>query len=304
MFENLREMLTNNFENELLEEAINNLNSNSRIRFSNFAFVIRELIDVLLKNLATDENIENCGWYVEPQNSERKILRCHRIKYIIQGGFLENIFDLMTGINFNDAIGKINKYFRDELSTNVHLTKESLNYSQEEIIQKSKDFEVIIDEFLSMIRRVRQQIINFLVDAMEIVVNDAFLSETIDDLDILSTHTRIDNIDDIEFEINSISSNEIIGTITGTVNVFLQYGSDREVRDGLGDEIEASYPFILPFTIDIQPLNDLFNDLTQDEIQDNDFILESFIPDFRNMMRDNMNIDISNVSVNTDSFYE
>lgn len=304
MFENLREMLTNNFENELLEEAINNLNSNSRIRFSNFAFVIRELIDVLLKNLATDENIENCGWYVEPQNSERKILRCHRIKYIIQGGFLENIFDLMTGINFNDAIGKINKYFRDELSTNVHLTKESLNYSQEEIIQKSKDFEVIIDEFLSMIRRVRQQIINFLIDEMEMVVNDVFLSETIDDLDILSTHTRIDDVDNIEIEINSISSDEVIGTITGNVYVFLQYGSDREVRTGDGDICEASYPFELPFTIDIQPLNDLFNDITQEELQDNEYISEIFIPDFRDTIRNNIRFDINQALVDTDSFYE
>lgn len=304
MFENLREMLTNNFENELLEEAINNLISNSRIRFSNFAFVIRELIDVLLKNLATDENIENCGWYVEPQNSERKILRCHRIKYIIQGGFLENIFDLMMGIDFNDAISKINKYFRDELSANVHLTEESLNYSKEEIEQKSKNFEFIIDKFLLMIRNVRIQIIEFLIDEIEVVVNDAFLSETIDDLDILSTHTSIDCVDDIVINIDSISSQEIIGTISGNVNVILQYGSDRDLREGFGDESEDSYPFELPFTIPILPLNDLYSDLSQEEKQDKNYILEQFIPDFRRGILNNITIDINQAIVNTDSFYE
>ena len=107
MFENLREMLTNDFEKELLEEAINNLQLPSRIRFSNFAFVIRELVDVLLRNLATDKSIKNCTWYIEPENNERKIYRSHRIKYIIQGGFSNNIFDLMPDINFNENINNI-----------------------------------------------------------------------------------------------------------------------------------------------------------------------------------------------------
>ena len=133
MFENLKVMLNNDFENELLEEAIKNLNSNSRIRFSNFAFVIRELVDILLKNLAEDENIKRCDWYIEPQNTERKIYRNHRIRYIIQGGFSENIFDLMLGVNFNNDICNINNYFRDELSKNVHLTEQCFNYSNEEI---------------------------------------------------------------------------------------------------------------------------------------------------------------------------
>ena len=93
MFNNLENMLTNNFEKILLEEAINNLNSNSKIRFSNFAFVIRELIDIVLTRLAKDEDITNCSWYELPQNTERKVIRAQRIRYIIQGGFEENIFE-------------------------------------------------------------------------------------------------------------------------------------------------------------------------------------------------------------------
>lgn len=302
MLENLKAMLTNNFENELLEEAIKNLNSNSRIRFSNFAFVTRELVDILLKNLAEDENIKRCDWYIEPQNAERKIYRNHRIRYIIQGGFSENIFDLMLGVNFNNAICNINNYFRDELSKNVHLTEQCLNYSNEEIEEKTKDFEYIIDKFLLMINNVRQQIIKFLETEIAQIVTDEFLSQTIEGLDILSTHTGIDFIDIEELEINSITSDRIIGTIIGNVNVILQYGSDRDVREDFGEEIFDSYPFESHFEIDIEPLNELFKNLARAELQDEDFISNNFMQDFRRAMLDNINI--NQIVVNTDSFYE
>lgn len=44
MFETLQKYLTTNFEKELFNEAINNLNSSSKIRFSNFSYVMRERI--------------------------------------------------------------------------------------------------------------------------------------------------------------------------------------------------------------------------------------------------------------------
>ena len=304
MFNNLENMLTNNFEKILLEEAINNLNSNSKIRFSNFAFVIRELIDIVLTRLAKDEDITNCSWYELPQNTERKVIRAQRIRYIIQGGFEENIFDLMLNIDFTNKISEINKYFRDELSNNVHLTERCINYSHDEIEEKTKIFEEIIEKFVSMINNVRQQILNFLSDEIELVVNESFLSVTLSDLDILSTHTRIDCVDNIEIDINLITPEKIIGIITGNVNVFLQYGSDREVREGLGDISNDSYPFELPFTIDIEPINDLFNELSQEEKENFDYITEVFMPEFRNTMFENLDININQVRINTDSFYE
>ena len=304
MFNNLENMLTNNFEKILLEEAINNLNSNSKIRFSNFAFVIRELIDIVLTRLAKDEDITNCSWYELPQNIERNVIRAQRIRYIIQGGFEENIFDLMLNIDFTNKISEINKYFRDELSNNVHLTERCINYSHDEIEEKTKIFEEIIEKFVSMINNVRQQILNFLSDEIELVVNESFLSVTLSDLDILSTHTRIDCVDNIEIDINLITPEKIIGFITGNVNVFLQYGSDRDVREGLGDISNDSYPFELPFTIDIEPLNDLFNELNQEEKENFDYITEVFMPEFRNTMFENLDININQVRINTDSFYE
>lgn len=304
MFNNLENMLTNNFEKILLEEAINNLNSNSKIRFSNFAFVIRELIDIVLTRLAKDEDIANCSWYELPQNTERKVIRAQRIRYIIQGGFEENIFDLMLNIDFTNKISEINKYFRNELSNNVHLTERCINYSHDEIEEKTKIFEEIIEKFVSMINNVRQQILNFLSDEIELVVNESFLSVTLSDLDILSTHTRIDCIDNIEIDINLITPEKIIGIITGNVNVFLQYGSDRDVREGLGDISNDSYPFELPFTIDIEPINDLFIELSQEEKENFDYITEVFMPEFRNTMFENLDININQVRINTDSFYE
>lgn len=299
IFNNLRDILSNKFQNDLLDEAINNLNHDSRIRFSNFAYVIRELIDIILSTKANDEDIKNCIWYVAPRENERQFNRFHKIKYMIQGGFEDGLFDTILSINLDSEIFAINKYFRDELSKQVHLNEKCFNYSKNEIEQKIVTFLEIINRFLKMIQDTKNRLNEFLVDEIEEFVNDALLSETISDLDLLSTHTLVDSAEVEDICINEITFNEIIGNITGTVHVDLQYGSDREVQNGFGDIWHDSYPFKLPFTINIDTANDIFKDFSNKKILE-----EDFIPEFRNSLNDNLFLDTNNIYIDTSSFYD
>lgn len=304
MLESLKELLTTEFEKELFTEAINNFNSNSRIRFSNFAYVIRELIDAILTTKAKDEDIKNCIWYEKPKNTERKILRCQRIRYIVFGGFNKNIFDRMMLFDFECEINKINKYFRDELSSHVHLNENCLNYTRQEIEQKIKDFEIIINNFLDMINTINNRIVIFLADNIEEVLTDEFVSQTINDLDILSTHTRVEDIESIKIEIENIESEKIIGIIYGNVYVSLQYGSDRDVDDGIGDIWKGSYPFKIPFHIDIEPLNSIFNDIDEEDLNDTDILNDEILSIFKTTIEENLHLDMNDVDIDTSSFYE
>lgn len=304
MLEPLKKLLKTEFEHDLFNEAINNLNSNSRIRFSSFAYVIRELIDIILKTRANDEDVKNCIWYEEPINTERKILRCQRIRYIVYGGFDKNIFDKIMSFDFENEINKINKYFRDELSSHVHLNENCLNYTSKEIEQKINNFEIIINNFLTMIDAVSNRIITFLADKIEEIVTDEFISQTFNDLDILSTHTRVEYIGNIKIEIKRIESEKVIGTIYGNVCVSLQYGSDRDIDDGIGDIWRDSYPFKIPFYIDIEPLNSIFNDVEKEDLNDSDILKREFLPIFKTTIEENLYLGINKIDINTSSFYE
>ena len=218
---------------------------------------------------------------------------------MIQGGFEDGLFDTILSINLDSEIFAINKYFRDELSKHVHLNEKCFNYSKNEIEQKIVTFLEIINRFLKMIQDTKNRLNEFLVDEIEEFVNDALISETISDLDLLSTHTLVDSAEVEDICINEITFNEIIGNITGTVHVDLQYGSDREVQNGFGDIWHDSYPFKLPFTINIDTANDIFKDFINKKILE-----EDFIPEFRNSLNDNLFFDTNNIYIDTSSFYD
>jgi len=62
-------------------------------------------------------------------------------------------------------------------------------------------------------------------------------------LDILSTHTRPQDAEDVEVEIDDIGEETITFSGTGSVLCDLQYGSDGDCERGDGLEFSDSYPF-------------------------------------------------------------
>lgn len=76
-------------------------------------------------------------------------------------------------------------------------------------------------------------------DELERILFDYFTVEFPSDLDILSTHTRMDDVHDLTINSIEIERDEIHVACNGSVSVSLQYGSDSEQED---DE-----PFIMSF---------------------------------------------------------
>jgi len=75
--------LETDFEKKLFEATINNLlDIHNPLRYNNFSYVMRELLDHILKRLAPDECVKKYIWYTPPA-SEREVVRSQRIKYAI-----------------------------------------------------------------------------------------------------------------------------------------------------------------------------------------------------------------------------
>jgi len=300
MFKNLQKYLSTSFEKTLFEEAINNLKSNSRIRFSNFSYVMRELLDNILNRLAVDDEVIQAPWYFAEQ-TKRIVTRRQRLKYIIQGHYNDFYFTSLININIDSEIDKLNRLISKILSKHTHITEKTLNYTDVDIEKMLTEFETTIDDFINIIDTLKTTISANLTDFIAEYVDDAFLNETFDDLDILSTHTEVKNwyVEDIN-SIN-INNNVISGIISGTVFVNLLYGSDRERSLGDGAEMEDSYPFQTTFSFEIPTANDVFDELgiTEENVNDARIdVREYFIKEILNR------INIDEPIIDTNSFYE
>jgi hypothetical protein len=100
-----------------------------------------------------------------------------------------------------------------------------------------------------------------------------FTSDFFDELDILSTHTRPQEADAIEVQIEDIDTEYITFSGNGNVICDLQYGSDGDCRRGDGLEFSDSFPF-------------------------------TFLGEARSANPEEITVDRGNIMVDTNSFYE
>lgn len=79
---------------------------------------------------------------------------------------------------------------------------------------------------------------------LEKILFDYFFSNFPHELDELSTHTKIEEVSDIEIdEIYIIEDFQIKARGSGVVSVFCQYGSDGDVKRDDGLDFMDNYPF-------------------------------------------------------------
>ena len=300
MFDNLKKYLNTDFEKELYTEAINNLNSKSRIRFCNFAYVMRELLDIVLERLADDSTVMNTPWYIR-EREDRKVTRNQRLKYILQGAFDDRYINQILNYDINPAIIELNKYI-SVLSKHTHIREKTFNYSDTEVDKHVKEFRVTIDGFIQEIGILKQNIARLLLDILEEPIREAFMDELPFELDCLSTHTTIDywNIEDVE--ITNITTEKILGTISGTVEITLQYGSDGDCSRDIGATMDDSYPFSSNFEIEVPNINKLVEELNLEE----EDIIEDYYDDLKGLcIQEVLNNHIVEYPIiNTNSFYE
>ena len=89
----------------------------------------------------------------------------------------------------------------------------------------------------------REEMKHAISEAMHHAVFENLISETIQELDELSTHTLVEGhyIDTVE--VREMSATQIVYIVTGQVEVELQYGSNSDVASEIGFRPNDSYPY-------------------------------------------------------------
>jgi len=86
-------------------------------------------------------------------------------------------------------------------------------------------------------------VLNSLEDEVHTKLDKIFASEVFDELDMLSTHTRPEGVEEVKVEARNSAGGSVTFKGCGNVRCDLQYGSDGDCHRGDGLEQSDSFPF-------------------------------------------------------------
>jgi len=185
-----------------------------------------------------------------------KVTRRDRMVNAIQGGIPDAVLNKI-GINtaglHNDLHSTVNG-----LNKHVHIQSENLRDPAASIVGLVEDVFTAVFDFLTAVEKFRLQVSKAVSEAVNKEVFTAFFLETVDDLDVLSTHTRIDKVQG-DVTTVAIRASEVLMEAKGTVFVELVYGSGSDERSGSGSRTDDSYPFTMKLSASTSNLEDLQN---------------------------------------------
>jgi len=252
--------LATKFEKKLFEAAINNLlDAYNPLRFNNFAYATRELVRHILFRLSPDAEVLACQWYRNETKNERGVTRRQRIIFAIQGGltddYVQNTLQIDTA-SISKQIGAVVQ----NLNKHTHIQQDTIDidiHKQDEYVRETLES---VTELFKVIEKSRQAVSQALIDHIDREVVNTAISETIIEIDEVSTHHVIEEVLAEEVQIKSIDSTYITLAVYGTISAELQYGSDGDMRRGDGTTFYHGFPFSCVLKSRVETPDDFLSD--------------------------------------------
>jgi hypothetical protein len=125
----------------------------------------------------------------------------------------------------------------------THVRPETVVHDANAVKVMAQDVLLGIHTLLEAAAASRDKMKHAVADAMHHAVFENLISETIQELDELSTHTSVEGHYIESVKVKKMSATRVDYVITGQVEVELQYGSDSDVRHDIGFRQNDSYPY-------------------------------------------------------------
>lgn len=250
--------LDTDFKKSVFDAALRSFEqSENPLRLNNLATGLRELIRLVLRDLAPDAHIKACSWYTREvdKHGNEIITRPQRLHYAVHAGlpidFVQDTLhvDITKTIkDFSVLNGKFSKFTHIEEATFGIGDSEAELFAEEALEVFGSLYETIEECRESTYRAMEQ----YAKDAVE----DELFSSVISELDQLATHYTVSqvNMEDLEL---MMDSGKIRLVIDGTVDCDFQYGSSSDVARGDGAESSGGYPFTCKYEANIATPADL-----------------------------------------------
>jgi len=211
------------------------------IRGNLVASALRELATHVLHSLAPDDEVKRCVWFEQAKDT-KTVTRSQRARYIVQAGLPEDFVKEKLKIDAA-VMAKPLLDAMDKLHKATHVRAETVVHKGGAVREMLYDVLSELHALLEDAHEARHSIKDAVGDALHNAVFESMILDTIQELDELSTHTRVDGhwIDTIE--VCRLDATKIEYRIAGEVEVELQYGSNSDVANDIGMRSDDSYPY-------------------------------------------------------------
>lgn len=202
---------------------------------------LREVVGHVLHGLAPDEEVRRCVWFEQAKDT-KGVTRRQRASYIVHAGLPEDFVEETLSLDVREDVQPL----LDAMSA----LNKATHVRAETIVNKGRDVRMMIQSvFLGLLNLLeaaetaRENMKHAMAETMQEAVFDNLISETIQELDELSTHTLVEGhfIDTVE--VHEMNASTVRYRVTGEVEVERQYGSNSDVRNDLGYREGDSYPY-------------------------------------------------------------
>lgn len=211
------------------------------IRGNLVAAGLREAVGHILHGLSPDDQVRACRWFVQAKDT-KTVTRGQRAVYIIKGGLPD---DFVKGTLRIDVKGYADDLIEmmNGLNASTHVRPDTILSKETRIREMLIDVMSGIQVLLDAAEESRKAVTQAVGSVMQDAVFMNLISDSIQELDELSTHTTIDDHEIDTIVITHLDAKVISYRVTGMVEVDLQYGSGSDVANDIGHRSEDSYPY-------------------------------------------------------------
>lgn len=247
----VRAILPDEFSATAWAGAIAVLKSDNPIRAHLFAAAARELLGHILHSMAPDDEVTEASWFA-PVPETTGPTRRQRATFAVQGG-LSDARVTALGHDHGEMHAALTAAFKD-LNQRTHVRPDTLLTDDKAIAAFAEGVADALLDFLATISDLRDDIARAAATTMRSQMLDAFLKETIGDIDILSTHSMIEGVEVEEVEVEHVGAHDIAYKVSGAVYLELLYGSGSDRARGDGASLTESFPFTCKVMGDIDDI--------------------------------------------------
>ncbi|WP_133066207.1 hypothetical protein [Mameliella alba] len=210
------------------------------VRLNLIASCFRELLTYQLDTLAPHAVVQQCPWYVQDPTAKAATRR-QRLRYAISDGLPDAVLTTL-GVDEPGSIADLITLYK-EASKYTHVRPDRINHPDDEVGDFVVDGVSALDGLREEIDLLCDDVKEHLRQAISEHTLQEFLGAVLDELDILSTHTRVEYPFVDEITVEKIDQSHVYVGVTGDVNVELVYGSGSDFRRGEGATLDDSFPF-------------------------------------------------------------
>lgn len=211
------------------------------IRGNLVASALREVVGHTLHALAPDVEVRECIWFEQAKDTQT-VTRRQRANYIVHAGLPQKFVQEQLKVEIEDYVGPLLDAIND-LSRATHVRAETILYKGNLVRFLIQNVLAGLLELLDAAIEARNDLKHAISEVMHNAVFENLISESIQELDELSTHTSVDGHQIDCVDVVEMDANQVVYEVFGDVEVELQYGSNSDVRNDIGLRMGDSYPY-------------------------------------------------------------